>query len=121
MQANQNFLDLQRQLADTEDRIAAGRRYYNATVRAYNTAIEQMPVNLVAGAFHFEAAQYFEITDPFARQAPAVSFGSARPSSALEGAPSAEVSPGPGGSTSAELPRPAPEQVRSTPESPRAE
>ncbi|HET9127466.1 MAG TPA: LemA family protein, partial [Propionibacteriaceae bacterium] len=56
LQANQNFLELQRQLADTEDRIAAGRRYYNANVRAYNTSIEQMPGNLVANAFHFEKA-----------------------------------------------------------------
>lgn len=75
LQANQNFLELQRQLAETEDRIAAGRRYYNANVRAYNTAIEQMPANLVANTFNFEKAQYFEITDPIARQAPTVSFG----------------------------------------------
>ncbi|HEX2856676.1 MAG TPA: LemA family protein [Propionibacteriaceae bacterium] len=77
LQANQNFLELQRQLADTEDRIAAGRRYYNANVRAYNTSIEQMPGNLVANAFHFEKAGYFEVTDSLAREAPTVSFGSA--------------------------------------------
>ncbi len=94
LQANQNFLELQRQLGETEDRIAAGRRYYNANVRAYNTAIESMPANLVANAFRFEKAQYFEITDPIARQAPTVSFGNTQPP------PSVAAGPQPG-----ELPR----------------
>ena len=83
LQANQNFLELQRQLADTEDRIAAGRRYYNANVRAYNTAIEQMPGNLVANAFHFEKAGYFEVSDALARQAPTVAFGAGNAPSAV--------------------------------------
>ncbi len=75
LKSNQNFLELQRQLAETEDRIAAGRRFYNANVRVYNTKVESVPSNLIAGMFHFEKATYFEVNDPTVRQAPDVSFG----------------------------------------------
>ena len=49
MRANTNYLELQRELSDTEDRIAASRRFYNANVRDYNTRIESVPSNIVAG------------------------------------------------------------------------
>jgi LemA protein len=75
LRSNQNFLELQRQLAETEDRIAAGRRYYNANVRVYNTRIDSVPSNVVASMFKFDKATYFEVTDPAVRQAPQVSFG----------------------------------------------
>jgi LemA protein len=75
LKSNQNFLDLQRELTDTEDRIAAGRRYYNANVRVYNTKVESVPSNVIASAFHFEKATYFEVSDPSVRQTPNVSFG----------------------------------------------
>lgn len=75
LQSNQNFLELQRQLAETEDRIANGRRYYNANVRAYNTKVESVPSNVIAGAFRFEKATYFEVNDPAVRRAPDVNFG----------------------------------------------
>lgn len=75
LKSNQNFLELQRQLAETEDRIAAGRRYYNANVRNYNTRIESVPSNFIANAFKFEKATYFEVTDAEVRRAPDVSFG----------------------------------------------
>jgi len=75
LKSNTNFLELQRQLAETEDRIANGRRFYNANVRAYNTRVESVPSNIIAGMFHFEKATYFEVTDPAARTAPAVNFG----------------------------------------------
>ena len=75
LKSNQNFLELQRQLAETEDRIAAGRRFYNANVRVYNTKVESVPSNLIANMFHFEKATYFEVNDPSVRQAPNVSFG----------------------------------------------
>jgi LemA protein len=75
LKSNTNFLELQRQLAETEDRIAAGRRYYNANVRVYNTKIESVPTNLIANMFKFEKATYFEVNDPSVRQAPSVSFG----------------------------------------------
>ncbi|GLY27110.1 LemA family protein [Kineosporia sp. NBRC 101731] len=58
--ANENFLSLQNELVSTEDRIAAGRRSYNAHVRDLNTRVESVPTNIVAGAFGFERADYFE-------------------------------------------------------------
>lgn len=75
LKSNQNFLELQKQLAETEDRIAAGRRFYNANVRVYNTKVESVPSNLVANMFKFEKATYFEVNDPSVRQAPGVNFG----------------------------------------------
>ena len=75
LKSNQNFLELQQQLAETEDRIAAGRRFYNANVRVYNTRVESVPSNVIAGMFKFEKATYFEVNDPSVRQAPGVSFG----------------------------------------------
>lgn len=76
LKSNQNFLQLQKELSETEDRIAAGRRYYNANVREYNTKVESVPSSLIASAFKFEKATYFEVNDPAARQAPDVNFGS---------------------------------------------
>jgi LemA protein len=75
LKSNQNFLELQRQLAETEDRIANGRRFYNANVRQYNTRVESVPSNIIAGMFKFQKATYFEVTDPQARVAPQVNFG----------------------------------------------
>ncbi len=75
LKSNQNFLALQQQLVETEDRIANGRRYYNANVAAYNTRVESVPSNIIAGVAHFEKATYFEVNDPAVRQAPSVSFG----------------------------------------------
>ncbi|GAB3817941.1 LemA family protein [Kribbella italica] len=75
LQSNQNFLGLQRELTDTEDRIAAGRRFYNANVGDYNTRIEAFPSNLIAGSFKFEKAGYFEVKDESVRSVPQVSFG----------------------------------------------
>ena len=75
LKSNQNFLELQRQLTETEDRIAAGRRFYNANVRVYNTKIESVPTNIIANMFKFEKATYFEVNEPAVRSAPDVSFG----------------------------------------------
>jgi LemA protein len=84
LKANQNFLALQQELSSTEDRIAAGRRYYNATVRELNTKVESIPSNIIAGVGNFSRAEYFEVETPEARVAPQVSFGSGTgPSSAL--------------------------------------
>jgi LemA protein len=74
LQSNQNFLQLQQTLADTEDRIAAGRRFYNANVRAYNTRLATFPSSIIGGAFHHAPAEYFDIQDEEARQMPQVSF-----------------------------------------------
>lgn len=75
LQSNQNFLELQRELVETEDRIAAGRRFYNANVRNYNTKIDSFPSNILAGMYHFEKATYFEVNDAEVRRAPDVNFG----------------------------------------------
>jgi LemA protein len=84
LKSNVNFLELQRELTATEDRIAAGRRFYNANVRNYNTQVESFPSVLVANMFKFEKATYFEVNDQQVRQAPQVSFGeiSERPAGA---------------------------------------
>ena len=75
LRASENFQQLQAELTNTEDRIAAGRRFYNANVRTLNTKVESFPSNLVAGAFGFVRAEYFETEDPAVRAAPQVSFG----------------------------------------------
>ena len=89
LKSNTNFLELQRELTDTEDRIAASRRFYNANVRDYNTRIESVPSNIIAGFAKFEKATYFEVNDPIVRQAPDVNFGeiSQRPTAAPEPPP----------------------------------
>lgn len=75
LKSNQNFLELQKQLTETEDRIAAGRRFYNANVRVYNTKVDSVPSNIIAGMFKFEKATYFEVNEPEVRRAPDVNFG----------------------------------------------
>ena len=74
LKASANFLELQKELAVTEDRIAAGRRFYNGNVRAYNTRIETVPSNFIASMFKFTPAEYFEIDDPEARKPVKVQF-----------------------------------------------
>ena len=68
------FQQLQEQLAETEDRIAAGRRFYNGNVRALNTRVEAFPSSLVASTFGFEKAEYFEVDEPEAREPVKVDF-----------------------------------------------
>ena len=74
LKANTNFLQLQTELTNTEDRVAAGRRFYNANVRDLNTRIETFPTSIIANMFKFVKAEYFETEDPAARQAPNVQF-----------------------------------------------
>lgn len=75
LKASAHFLGLQRELANTEDRIQAARRFYNANVRDLNTRVEQFPSNLVAGAFGFRAAEFFEVEDTGTRAPPVVRLG----------------------------------------------
>ncbi len=75
LKANQNFLDLQNNLSDTENQIERARRYYNAVVRDYNTKIRTIPSNIVANAFRFETREFFEIEES-ERAVPKVDFGS---------------------------------------------
>ena len=74
LQAIQEFKDLSENLTATEDKIAFARRFYNGNVRDYNTAIQTVPTNIIAGMFGFNAEQYFELTDPTQREVPKVSF-----------------------------------------------
>ena len=94
LKANQNFLALQQELASTEDRIASGRRYYNANVRELNTKVESVPSNIVAGLAHIGRAEYFE-AEGAEREAPQVSFGG-------PGAGTGQI--GPGGSAAPTTP-----------------
>ena len=63
LKANQNFLQLQQELGDTEDKIQAARRFYNTTVMALNTAIQSFPGNIIAGSFSFKQMDLFELAD----------------------------------------------------------
>jgi len=75
LKASENFLGLQRELANTEDRIQAARRFYNGNVRDINTRIEVVPSNLVAHLFHVAPHEYFEIQDAGIRVPPRVDLG----------------------------------------------
>ena len=72
LKASANFLQLQRQLTLTEDRIAAARRFYNGNVRSYNTRVQTFPSNLVALVFRFGLKDFFELQDPFVAAVPRV-------------------------------------------------
>ncbi|MBI5221014.1 MAG: LemA family protein [Candidatus Liptonbacteria bacterium] len=74
LKANENFLKLQDELSDTENKMMAARRFYNATVRDLNTKIEQFPTNLVASSFGFAVMEFFEVEDGKEREVVAVKF-----------------------------------------------
>ena len=76
LKANQNFVELQRELTDTENKIQAARRFYNTNVRDLNTAIESFPGNVIASMFRFEPREFFELAEgeAAARQPVKVSF-----------------------------------------------
>ena len=74
LKANENFLKLQAELANTEDRLQAARRFYNANVREYNTRIEVFPSNIIANMFAFQKAEFFEIEEAAVRTPPQVKF-----------------------------------------------
>jgi LemA protein len=77
LKANQNFLDLQAQLTDSEDKIQASRRFYNGAVRDLNTKVKVFPTNIFAGMLGFKAREFFEVTEAEAaavQNAPEVKF-----------------------------------------------
>lgn len=74
LKANQNFLDLQASLNNTEDKISYSRQFYNDTVTSYNTKIEQFPSNIIASMFHFTAETLFEVDNSEARKNVKVDF-----------------------------------------------
>lgn len=70
LKANQNFLALQNELSDTENKIQAARRFYNSNVRDLNTKIEVFPSNFLAGIFNFSKMEFFDLADNDAAQKP---------------------------------------------------
>lgn len=63
LKANENFLELQKELSDTENKVQASRRFYNANARDLNTSVEMFPGNIIAGMFHFEKEEFFDLED----------------------------------------------------------
>jgi LemA protein len=74
LKANQNFLSLQSELSDTENKIQAARRFYNGNVRDLNTKIESFPSNIVANIFKFIKREFFELDNEAARNPVEVKF-----------------------------------------------
>jgi LemA protein len=74
LKANQNFLELQRELVDTEDKIQSARRFYNGVVRDFNTSVESFPGNILAGAFGFKSSELFETSSQEEKQPVKVKF-----------------------------------------------
>ena len=89
LKSNASFIQLQNELSEIESRIANARKYYNANVGAYNTAIESFPNSMLAGIGHFIKADYFQIQDPGVRQAPVVDFSGSAPAPGYTPAPPA--------------------------------
>lgn len=77
LKANQNFLQLQDELRDAEDKIMASWRFYNSNVRDYNTKLQHFPPNVIGNLFRFQEKEFFELTEAEAavvREAPKVKF-----------------------------------------------
>ena len=74
LKANQNFMQLQEELASTENKIGFARQHYNRSAVQYNEAIAVFPANMIAGRFNFEKMEYFELEDTAQREAPKVEF-----------------------------------------------
>lgn len=74
LKANTNFMDLQNQLKETEDKIAFARQFYNDSVMKYKNKIEMFPSNIIANIFGFKPEPFFEVTNEEERKAPQVKF-----------------------------------------------
>ncbi len=74
LKASQNFLELQRELTDTEDKIQAARRFYNTNVRDLNIKIESFPANMLAGSFGFKQMDLFQTANEAEREPVSVKF-----------------------------------------------
>jgi LemA protein len=79
LKANQNFLELQDEITDTEDKIQASRRFYNMTVRDLNIKVDSFPSSVIANTRGFGKREFFEVEAQGDREVPAVSFGTASP------------------------------------------
>ena len=92
LRAAENFQQLQAELANTEDQLAAARRIYNGNVQSYNTKIQVFPNSVIAGLVHFVPREFFEITDAADRAPIEVDFSSRTPAVAGD-APMAPTAP----------------------------
>ncbi len=79
LKANENFLQLQNELTDTEDKIQASRRFYNMNVRDLNIKVQSVPSNIVANMANITEREFFELEDPGDREVPDVSFAGTSP------------------------------------------
>ena len=122
LKANQSFLALQAELSNTEDRLQTARRFYNANVRDYNRRVQSFPSNLIAGTFHFEEEEFFEVDEAlrgdagvprvsFQPGAPGVSFGTPPES---QSAPPASPGSAPPASPAETTPPPPPQDGSSS-------
>jgi len=104
LKANQNFLALQAELSNTEDRLQTARRFYNSNVRDYNRRVQSFPSNVIARSFGFTEEQFFEVDESlrgdagvprvdFVGEAPGVTFGG-QPGTSAPGAAPAQSEPG---------------------------
>jgi LemA protein len=104
LKANQNFLALQAELSNTEDRLQTARRFYNSNVRDYNRRVQSFPSNVIARSFGFTEEQFFEVDESlrgdagvprvdFVGEAPGVTFGG-QPGTSAPGAAPAQSAPG---------------------------
>jgi LemA protein len=82
LKASQNFLELQNEITDTEDKIQAARRFYNMTVRDLNIKVQSFPSSVIANQRGIQKREFFELDQPGDREVPEVSFGTASPSGA---------------------------------------
>jgi LemA protein len=101
LKANQNFLALQGELTNTEDRLQTARRFYNANVRDYNRRVQSVPSNIVASMFGFKEEEFFEVDESLRGEAgvPQVNFTGPGPAVSFGGgsAPAAPPAPPAGG------------------------
>jgi LemA protein len=98
LRANENFLQLQGELTNTEDRIQTSRRFYNANVREYNERVQSVPSNIIASMFGFREEEFFEVEPAMREQveeAPRVDFTGMRPEGPSAQPPPAQPPPAP--------------------------
>ena len=74
LKANENFLSLQADLKDIEEKISYARQFYNDTVLTYNNKVEMFPTNIIANIFGFKQSEFFKLDNESEREAPKVSF-----------------------------------------------
>ncbi len=74
LKANQNFMQLQEQLVDTENKVSYARQFYNDTVMQFNNFLLVFPANMIGSTFHFQPAEYFKVEDKSVRTNPKVKF-----------------------------------------------